>query len=413
MGPRVKTFSRTRHLVAPAAGLVIVASLLAACGSSPASSASGGGPKVINIGTWGPTTGPFAGIHTINDGTVAYLKTLSASGKFGNYKITVYRKNDQYNPSLTPGAVRSLVQQDHVNLMCGGVGSPENEAVSSYLASANVPDIAPASGTPKLFIPPVKTEYAVVPPYQREAANLVRFAIDKLHDTKIAIAYENDDVGVPAVAGAKWELSRHHLKPAAVVGFDVTATDLSSQAAELKASGAQFVLVWAVAPPMTLLANDSASVGYKPTWGGPFFAESLVTLDGTHGALTGHAYWESWLVPAASSEAAPIAAAAKKYFPSDFVDGYVRNNFIQGYELGYACGQVLAKAITMKGGITAANLESAANSMHLSGTPFLTGLTWNTKTHIGNVDEEVFGTHPHSFYPVTKEQVLPPAPLSP
>ncbi len=389
-----------------AVGAALGALVLSACGSSGgASSNASAKNSTITVGTFGPESGPFGAIHTINDGTVAYFDALNAKGGIDGHKIKVVRGDDQYNPALTPGVARKLVSQG-AQMMCGGVGSPENLAIKPYLAQLGIPDIAPASGSPSLFMPPTPTEFGVVPPYQREVANLIRFAVTKLHMKRIAFAYETDDVGVPGLAGAKAEMAALGQKLVATVSFSVTATSLTTQAAELKAANPDMVIVWAVAPPMALLVNDSTQIGFRPAWGGPFFSEDPSTLALTNGALEANSYWESWIVPSNSPVAAPAHSAASKYFPSDKVDV----NFMQGWELGNACAKVIAKAAAA-GNVSSKGLSRAASNLTIN-DGYISGLSWNSQSHLGNAKERVYKTVGQNFVAQTPLQQLPNVPVS-
>lgn len=398
---------RSRSLKGLVLGGTLFATVLSACGSSGSGGSGAASSKSapIIVGTFGPESGPFGAIHTINDGTVAYFNAMNAAGGIDGHKIKVVRGDDQYNPALTPGVARKLASQG-AQMFCGGVGSSENLAIKPYLAQQGIPDIAPASGTPTLFSPPTPTEFGVVPPYQQEVANLVKFAVQRLHMKRIAFAYENDDVGIPGLAGAKEEMAALGQQLVATVSFSVTATSLTTQAAVLKAANPDMVIVWAVAPPMALLVNNAAQIGFKPAWGGPFFSEDPSTLSLTNGNLAANSYWESWIVPSNSAVAVPAVAAAKKYFPSDSADV----NFMQGWELANVCAKVIAKAAA-SGNVSSKGLSAAASNMTISDS-LLTGISWNSHSHLGNVEERVYRTSGQTFVPQTPLEKLPNVPLS-
>jgi len=396
------------------AGVAILGMILGACGSSNGSSSSdktSTAAKTISVGTWGPESGPFAVIGQIEEGTTAYMDSLNKSHGLGSYTVDMHEGNDQYNASLTPGVVRSLVSHDHVVMMCAGAGTPNNSVVKSYLEASKVPNIAPGDGSPSLFIPPNPVEFGLNRPYQPEAAAMARFAIENLHQTKIAIAYSNDDVGTPGMQGAKWELQQHGLKPAATVGFDVTSTNMASEAAALKASGATFVIGWVVDPSFALLVNAAAQIGYKPLWGTPFFNMSIpATITATNGVLAGRSYYVGW-TPSPSDST--IVQAAKTYFPSTVQGGETSSLFVQGYVAGYVCGQVLKKAIGMKGGPTSANISAAANSISIgASSPYAPGLSWSPTNHLANISERIYLGNLNGFTAVTPFQTDPAAPLS-
>lgn len=395
---------------------------LAACSSSGGTTASktsgsktsGSGTSTqtstIQVGTWGPKSGPFSVIGQINEGMLAYMNELNKSGTLGKYKVNVSYGNDQYNSSLTPGVVRTLVQQDNVAMMCAGVGTPNNKVVKSYLLSSGVANIAPGDGTPSLFIPANKVEFGLNRPYQPEAAAMAQFAVDNLHQSKIAIAYSNTAVGTPGLKGAEYELSRKGIKPAATIGFAVTSTNFASEAAALKASGATFVIAWTVNPAFSELVNAAAQIGYTPKWGAPFFNMTIAgSLTATHGALTGSSYYVGWIPPLTDPA---VVAAAKATLPKAVSNGQVNSLFLQGYIAGYVCGQVLQRAIGLKGGPTKSNIIAAANGLTLGSTsPFAQGLKWTKTSHLANIRERIYSAATGGFKIVTPFEQDPTAPL--
>lgn len=400
-------------------GVVRAASALALSGAvvaaySTVSGADAKAPansgKTIQVGTWGPETGEFSVVGQINEGMIAYMKGVNQHHLLGKYSVKVTFGNDQYNPSLTPGVVRSLVQKDKVAMICAGVGTPNNTVVKSYLISSGIANIAPGAGTPAIFRPVNKVEFGVNRPYQPEAAAMVRYAVSTLHQKKIAIAYTKTTVGEPGLKGAEWELAKLGLKPVATVGFAITTTDFASEAAALKASGATFVVGWEVSPPFPDLVNAAHQIGYDPMWGTAFFNMTEPgTQDATNGALTGHSYYVGW-TPALTDH--PVVAAAKAQYPKAVSGGGVTALFLQGYMAGYTCTQALKHAIKMKGGPTSANILKAANHLTFSkSSPFDKGLKWTTRNHLANIPERIYEATNHGFKAMTPFRIDPPAPL--
>ncbi|HEY3685324.1 MAG TPA: ABC transporter substrate-binding protein [Streptosporangiaceae bacterium] len=374
---------------------------LAGCGSR----ASG---NTINIGISGPASGAFAAQRSINDGAEAYFRMLNArNGGINGRRIEVSRADDQYDPSKSPAAVRQLVLRDQAQMMCSAVGSPENLAVKPYLGVQKVPNIAPATGATALFTPTSSTQFGVVPPYERETANLVRFAVQKLHAQRIAVAYEDDDVGGPAVDGVKYEVNRLGKKLVAALPISRTSTDLTAEASKLQAAKPDFTIVWAVAVPLSLLVKNAHQIGFDPVIGGPFFAADSSTVALTNGLISGRSYWENWIVATTDPPAALARTATRRYFPSDAFD----SNVLQGWSLATVCAQVVKKATANGRPPTKDNIRAAADSLRVD-NPYVHGLSWSHGSHLGNSEERVYKLVGSTFKPWTKPTVLPPVPLT-
>lgn len=391
--------ARSRYAALGAAGVLLAAT--AACNG-------GGSTDTIKIGISGPASGAFAAQRSINDGAEAYLRMINdKQGGINGKKIEISRADDQYDPAKAPAAARQLVARDQVQAMCSAVGSPSNLAVKPYLAAQKVPNLAPATGSAALFNPASDTQYGVVPPYEREVANLVHYAVTKLHADRIAVAYQDDDVGNPAVTGAKYETSKLGKKLVATVPISRTATDLTPEASKLKAAKPDFTIVWAVAVPLSLLVKNAHQIGYDPVIGGPFFAADSSTVALTKGLISGRSYWENWIVATTDPPAKAAQTAAKKYFPKDTFD----SNVMQGWSLASVCAEVLKKATAGGKQPTKENIVAAAKNIKID-NPYVHGLSWSAGSHMGNSEERVYKLVGNTFKPQTEPTVLPPAPLT-
>lgn len=381
---------------------------LSACSSSQSNAAkpTNHDHSIIKIGTITALTGPYASLGVVTDGLKAYFEMRNAQGGINGHPIKVFVGNDQFNPALTPGVASALVGQDHVQMMCGIAGSADADAIKPYLASQGVPDVAPASGSTDLVIPPTPTEYEVVPAYEPLSAALVKYAVDVLHKTRIGLAYTDDSVGLPALEGVKYEVKQLHATLAATVQFSLTDTSLAPQAAQLKASHANFVILWHVAQPLALLVNDAAQLDYHPTWGDGFFGATSAFVKLTHGSTSGDAYFispfESGTEPSASTYRATVA----KYQPEASISSA---NVMQGWSLAEACGALIEKATANGKTFNLANITKAANHLSVSNV-YLHDLKWTVSDHQGLRSAQVLKQEGSKFVPITSFAPLPYAP---
>lgn len=396
---------RSAACVCAAAAVTVSA---AACSGSSSDNAGGGAGSTINVGTITALSGPNEALSSQARGIQAYFSNVNAHGGINGHQIKVFVGNDQFNPALTPGVASQLVGQDHVQMMCGIAGSADAAAIKPFLASQHVADVAPASGSPSLVVPPTPTEYEVIPAYEPLAADLVKYAATVLHKKKIAIAYTSDDVGLPALAGVEYELKQLHLKLAAKVQFSLTATSLAPQAARLKASGADFVILWHVAAPFALLVNDANQIDYHPTWGGGFFASTPSFVQLTKGNTDGNAYFASPLNSTTAANSASYRATMAKYQPKTSTQDI---NAMQGWTLADACAHLIKQTTAGGKPFTPTNLTAAADKMSLNDT-YVHNLTWTPQSHTGISTAEILKQENGKFVPVTPYQKLPPAPTT-
>jgi branched-chain amino acid transport system substrate-binding protein len=194
----------------------------------------------IKIGQTLPYSGPLSNLSSFGRVEAAYLKMINASGGINGRKVTLISLDDAYAPQKTVEQVRRLVESDGVLGIVGSMGTPTNLAVAKYLNSAKVPQLLLLASSPKLDDPqnlPWTTTFMMPQPV--EAKIYADYLLRARSNAKVAIIYENDDLGKGQVAGFKAALG-----PTAstmVVGeaaYDVTEPTIDSQIAALKASGA-------------------------------------------------------------------------------------------------------------------------------------------------------------------------------
>jgi branched-chain amino acid transport system substrate-binding protein len=194
----------------------------------------------IKIGQTVPYSGPISNLSSFGRMETAYLRMINASGGINGRKVTLVSLDDAFAPPKTVEQTRKLVESDGVLAIVGSFGSPTNLAVAKYLNSRKVPQILLLASSPKLDDPenlPWTTTFMMPQPV--EARIYAEYLLRARPDAKIAVIYENDDLGKGQLAGFKAALGPR--ASAMIVGeaaYDVTEPTIDSQIVTLKASGA-------------------------------------------------------------------------------------------------------------------------------------------------------------------------------
>ena len=194
----------------------------------------------IRIGQTAPYSGPLSSLSTFARIEAAYLRKINESGGINGRKITLISLDDAFSPPKTVEQTRKLVEGDEVLAIVGSIGTPTNLATAKYLNSKGVPQILVLASTPKLDDPdnlPWTTTFMMPQPV--ETSIYADYLLKSKPDAKIAVIYQNDDLGkgnlgwFKAALGAK--ASTMIVKEAA---YDVMDPTIDSQIVALKASGA-------------------------------------------------------------------------------------------------------------------------------------------------------------------------------
>jgi ABC-type branched-subunit amino acid transport system substrate-binding protein len=227
-----------RPLILAALGLSIV-------GLSPVAAADKKyGPGVtdteIKLGQTIPYSGPLSSLSRFGRVEAAYLKKINASGGINGRQVTLVSLDDAFAPAKTVEQTRKLVEGDGVLAMVGSIGTPTNLAIAKYLNGKAVPQILVLASTPKLDDPenlPWTTTFMIPQPV--ETRIYAEYLLKTKPDAKVAVIYQNDDLGKGNLAGFKAALgSRASAMVVREAAYDILDPTVDSQILALKASGA-------------------------------------------------------------------------------------------------------------------------------------------------------------------------------
>jgi branched-chain amino acid transport system substrate-binding protein len=248
-------------------GLACAIALAALPGAFARSAADPGiTPTTILLGGTSPLTGPAAAYASVARGAKAYFDSVNAKGGVAKRKFEYKIVDDAYNPAMTIQATRQLVEQDKVFAIFNSLGTEHNLAIREYLNQAKVPQLFVASGATTWGRDSAKYPWTIgfQPSYQAEGWIYGQYVAKTLKRAKIAVLLQNDDYGKDLLGGLKRGLSRSGSKVVAAEPYEVTAPDVSSQVAKLKASGANVFAIFAT-PKFAIQAYVYASrLGWKP-----------------------------------------------------------------------------------------------------------------------------------------------------
>lgn len=259
---------------------IAVACSVAASAASAKVNTSNAGPginvkaKTITVGANVQTTGPVSYYYALNEASNAYFDMVNAAGGVDGWKINYKMLNDAYQPAQAVQVVRTLVSNDHVFALVTPEGSPTDTAFSTWLATQPTPVIGPTEGNPDLSKYP--NWFVVMPNYTNVAAAVAAYAAK--HSSRIALLYEDDDVGQPALSGAKQELAKLGKKLVAAVPFNVTDTNLTPALSQIQKAKPQVVLFWGANAPLAAALKAASQLGVRAQWYGSFFLADPVTV---------------------------------------------------------------------------------------------------------------------------------------
>ncbi len=249
--------------------LVLVASLAlgataALAGTARGTSEPGVTARTILLGGTAPLSGLASPYASVSRGAGAYFKYVNARGGVHGRKIVYKVVDDANNPVQSIAVTRQLVEQDQVFAVFNSLGTSQNLAVRPYLNSMKVPQLFVASGATTWG-----RDYAQYPltigfrpSYQAEGWVYGKYLARTAPGATIAVLFQNDEYGKDLLGGLKRGLQRSKAKVIAAQPYDSTSTDVSSQIARLKSSGADTLAIFAT----PTFAVQAYSVAQKLGW---------------------------------------------------------------------------------------------------------------------------------------------------
>src|SRR5580658_9670585 len=242
---------------------------IAALSVSPASAQrkydTGATDTEIKIGQTVPFSGPASAYAGIGKTQAAYLRMINEQGGINGRQLNLIQYDDAYSPPKAVEQVRKLVEGDEVLFTFQIIGTPSNAAVQKYLNSRKVPQLLASTGASR-FSDPKNFPWTIAfnPNYQSEAHIYAKFILANYPNAKIAILYQNDDLGKDYVKGLKDGLGAKASMIVAEQSYELSDPTVDSQMVTLKASGAD--LFYNITTPKfgAQSIKKAAELGWKP-----------------------------------------------------------------------------------------------------------------------------------------------------
>jgi ABC-type branched-subunit amino acid transport system substrate-binding protein len=257
----------------------------------------------IKIGQTTAYSGPASAYGNLLSKTqVLYVRMINERGGINGRKISLISLDDGYSPPKTMDLTRRLVEQDKVLGIFDSLGTAPNAAIQEYLNEQHVPHFA-ISGASR-FNDPARYPWSmgVIASYESEGRIYAKYILHNIKDAKIAVLYQNDDLGKDYFKGLREGLGdQAETMIVKATSYELTDPTIDSQIITLKAAGAN-VLFDASSPKFAAQAIRKAfELDWRPT--------HFLSLTGN--SIPGA------LVPAGVEKAVGIISATSNKDPGD------------------------------------------------------------------------------------------------
>jgi branched-chain amino acid transport system substrate-binding protein len=220
----------------------------------------------IKLGQTAAYSGPASAYGAISRIQGGYIRMINEHGGINGRKITMISLDDGYSPPKTVEQTRRLVEEDQVLAIFDSLGTAPNSAIQEYLNEKHVPHF-PVSGASRFTDPEhFPWTMGVLASYETEGRIYGKYILQTIKDPKVAVLYQNDDLGKDYFKGLQEGLGdRAKSTIVKVASYELTDPTIDSQIIGLKASGAN-VLFNASSPKFTAMSIRKAfDLDWHPT----------------------------------------------------------------------------------------------------------------------------------------------------
>jgi ABC-type branched-subunit amino acid transport system substrate-binding protein len=335
-----EAMARSSSFISAALMLVVLSVSAAAEDASPGVTA-----KEIKVGATFPFSGPASQLGNTGKSLSAYISMINDRGGINGRTVKLITLDDGFSPPKAVEQVRRLVESEEVALIIGSLGTSTNTATAKYLNAKKVPSLFIVAGATK-FENYKDYPYTTtgLPSYNTEGKMYAKYLTETAPNAKVAILYQNDDLGKDFVLAFKEYLKDDFEKRVVTASYEVSEPTIDSQIVKLRGAGAEALLV-AGTPKFAAQALRRASeIDWHPIRivnhiSGSIPALRLAGLDKAVGVVTA-AYSKSPSDPAWREDEGMkwYRTFFEKYLPgSDFEDG----SYLTGANEGMLLEQVL------------------------------------------------------------------------
>lgn len=305
--------------------------------------------KTVTVGAFTPITGPVPFYAILSRAAESCFRHANETDALNGWKINFVTYDDGYEPARSVAVTRRLVEENKIFALAAPVGTAQSVAVIPYAREVGLPMIGPIGGATALFAE--RLVFPLLPDYGWSAASNLDFAVNDLNSKKVALLWENDELGRSAKRGFDLHMSSLGMEPAESIPFEVRNTDFTPHLRRIANAKAETVILFGSNANLASALKAAERLRLKANWMAPFFTADPTThklacdlLDGT--------YFSSWLMPVTADDAQISAYrdSVSKYYPNDPIGVFGLNGwsnaslFIKGFELLLKSGKPLTRA---------------------------------------------------------------------
>lgn len=330
--------------------------------------------KTVTVGAFTPITGPVPFYTVLTHAAEACFKWANETNALNGWKINYVTYDDGYEPARSVAVTRRLVEENKIFALAAPTGTAQSVAVIPYAKEVGLPVIGPIGGATALFSE--RLVFPLLPDYGWSAAANLDFALTDLKASKVALLWENDELGRSAKRGFDLYMDAHKKQAAESIPFEVRNTDFTPHVRKLANAKADVVILFGSNANLASALKAADRVGFQGKWMAPFFTADPTTRK-LAGDLLNGTYFSSWLMPVGADdpEIKAYRENVAKLYPNDPVGVFGLNGwsngalFVKGFKMLLESGKPLTRAhlVDVMETMTNASIGGARNVGYKAG----------------------------------------------
>ena len=335
----------------------------------------------IKVGSTFPFSGPASALGNVGKALMGYVEYINDRGGVNGRKIRLIALDDAYTPSKSVEQNRKLVESEDVAFLFSPLGTASIAAVAKYASDRKVPHLFVVSGANKFTearnFPYMTTGF---PSFDTEGKVYAKFITQTMPGARIAILYQNDDMGKDLVGAFRSYMKDDFDKLVTVKSYETTDPTVDSQIGFLKSTGAQALFIGASPKFAAQALRKIREIGWNPLTVVNMPSNSVAGtlapagLDNAKGVVSS-TYFKDATDPNWANDPAvnDFRAFVAKYIPGGDIAE-------QSYALGVVQGEILQQVLKQCGNdLSRENVMRQALSLkHFTPRMVLPGLAINT-----------------------------------
>jgi branched-chain amino acid transport system substrate-binding protein len=247
--------------------------------------------KPIRMGWIAAVSGMFASNAQAQDwGFHMAVADLNEKGGLLGRKIEIIMRDSAADPSKAVSFAKELVYNENIDVLCGPINSGEA-----------LPTLGIVSGAKKLHLIGGSVEELIDPvKYPLGFRNLnangqwikvgVKFMVEDLKKTKIAIINDNTGYGVLSRDSVTRALAAHNLKPVYTATVDPNKPDVTDELLKARDAGADVLTEWSNATGFVARLVNARG---EQNWNVPIVGHPTILQEQVAKLLTKRSYWDN------------------------------------------------------------------------------------------------------------------------